>query len=233
MALTINPAMELARLRAFALLPPKVLESLADATHVRRFKKGERLFREGQSPEVVNIVILGAVKLVKQTSEGRDVILEMYHAPAVVQEEAVFQDHPYGEDGVGLDDGIVLQLRRATFIRILREHPDSLWEFTLAFASRCRSCSMREGQEAGPGPVDYRIARLILRLVEQEGVREGANVSVYIPLTRQDIADIVGTTVETAIRVMSAWKRDQIVDTERGRITVTDMGGLRKIAKLT
>jgi CRP/FNR family transcriptional regulator len=81
------------------------------------------------------------------------------------------------------------------------------------------------------GPVEGRIARLFLMLAERLGRRHGDAVTIPLALSRQEIADLTATTVETAIRVMSRWGREGLVTKEGDGFTIPDLGALRVAAR--
>ena len=77
--------------------------------------------------------------------------------------------------------------------------------------------------------VEWRIARVLLMLSRKAGVKEADGVSIDLPLTRQDIADMAATTVETTIRVLSNFKKMGLVDTEKGKIILRDRKHLEEM----
>jgi CRP-like cAMP-binding protein len=79
-------------------------------------------------------------------------------------------------------------------------------------------------------PVESRLAAALLRLAEREGTWDTDGVTFSFHLTGQSLAEMSGTTVETAIRVVSQWLRDGLVRDEDGRLVLTDLGALRALA---
>jgi CRP/FNR family transcriptional regulator len=80
------------------------------------------------------------------------------------------------------------------------------------------------------GSVEYRVARLFLTLAERLGHKRDGEIFLPLPLSRQDIADLVGTTIETAIRIMSRWQKEGVVETDPRGFLVRDPAALRAIA---
>ena len=80
-------------------------------------------------------------------------------------------------------------------------------------------------------PVEARLAATLLRLAEREGLRDRHRITLPFHLTRQSLADMTGTTVETAIRIVSRWLKDGLLLDEGGRLVLTDVEGLRALAK--
>ena len=80
-------------------------------------------------------------------------------------------------------------------------------------------------------PVEARLAARLLALAEREGTRGKHGLTLPFHLTRQSLADMTGTTVETTIRVVSRWQRDGLVADEGGRFVVKDADALRERAE--
>src|SRR5262245_23049208 len=80
-------------------------------------------------------------------------------------------------------------------------------------------------------PVEARLAAALLRLAEREGARRADGVALPFPLTRQSLADMTGTTVETTIRVVSRWLKSRTVADESGRLVLRDLDTLRALAE--
>jgi CRP-like cAMP-binding protein len=77
------------------------------------------------------------------------------------------------------------------------------------------------------GPVETRVAQALLDLVETAGKADGPGAVIPLPLSRQEIADLAGTTVETAIRIMSRWGKEGLVLTESDGFVIPDVERLR------
>ena len=85
--------------------------------------------------------------------------------------------------------------------------------------------------KAIPGAVETRGARLFLTLAERMGVSTDAGTMIPLPLSRQELADLLGTTLETTIRLMSRWQKEGLVTTEREGFVVPDLSALRRIGE--
>jgi CRP/FNR family transcriptional regulator len=80
------------------------------------------------------------------------------------------------------------------------------------------------------GRVDARLARLFLKLADQIGVPDRGGIFVPMPLARQELADLIGTTIETTIRIMSRWQKEDFVRTEKDGFVIVDRGSLEAVA---
>jgi CRP/FNR family transcriptional regulator len=80
------------------------------------------------------------------------------------------------------------------------------------------------------GRVEARFARLFVKLADQIGKAERGGVFIAMPLTRQELADLTGTTVETSIRIMSRWQKDEVIHTEKDGFVVLDRAALDEMS---
>jgi CRP/FNR family transcriptional regulator len=80
------------------------------------------------------------------------------------------------------------------------------------------------------GRIDVRFARLFLKLAEQLGRQERGGIFIPLPLSRQELADLTGTTIETCIRIMSRWNKEDVLLTEKDGFVVVDRATLEALA---
>jgi CRP/FNR family transcriptional regulator len=131
---------------------------------------------------------------------------------------------------VALDDETsVVSFRRADVLDLVEKNPDAARAVMHELV--CRGMEMcRRVEQLSIGQVEQRIARLVLRLAERAGTdRPGQGIWIPVPLTRQDLADLCGTTVETAIRVVSKMRRSGLMRATPSGILVMDRAGLTQV----
>jgi len=128
---------------------------------------------------------------------------------------------------VCLEPVSLLVLPRRDYFELLDRHPDFaraiIRELTKLVVSLTRKLEDMRGQR-----VDTRIAQLFLTLAERMGRESPAGVEIPLTLTRQEVADLVGTTVESAIRVLSRWGREGLLVTGEGRFVIPSREKLRQ-----
>jgi CRP/FNR family transcriptional regulator len=109
---------------------------------------------------------------------------------------------------------------------LVERHPSVVREMARLIGRRLRAA--HDAVEAlAVEPVEARLAAALLRLAEREGVAAADGIELPFHLTRQGLADMCGTTVESAIRVVSRWLRDRLVEDRGGRLVVRDAEALR------
>ncbi len=214
----------------FMSLSQKDWEEVADMLVGRCYPKDAYIFHAGDPPDALYIVWMGQVKLLRHSEEGRDVVLDVIGPGHMFGEMAVFDGAPYSSSAQAMEDVAVVAISRPDFFRLLERYPSVSLAVISELSRRLRSASDLVHSLAVER-VERRIARMLLKLAASTAQRSQNGLVIDLPLTRQDIADMTGTTVETAIRVMSRFRRQGLITTERGRVIVLDPPGLRAVAE--
>lgn len=198
-----------ARVPFLRALPAADLERLAPYANVRRVDRGERVWSEGDPTGEFTFLADGRVKLVKGSESGRDVIVDVCGPGELLCSSAVCAFAPYCCSSTALEDAVqVIVIPRRDVLELLEHSPVASRAFLREVTARGLGLTERITQLAS-GQVERRIAALFLRLAEQVGTpRDGGGTWVPVTLSRQDLADLCGTTLETAIRTMSRLARD-------------------------
>jgi CRP/FNR family transcriptional regulator len=212
----------------FEFLEAEELDRLYSLCSRERFTKGDYIFLECDQPRSLYILVKGEVKLLKQADDGREMIVEMIYPGEIFGEEAIFDGQPYPLTAQALEDVEVLSISRADFFSFLRDNPDLALEIITELGSRLRQ-AQNTIRALAMERVEWRIARVLLMLARKAGVAGKGGVSIELPLTRQDIADMAATTVETTIRVLSNLKKLGLVETEKGKIILRDRAKLEEM----
>lgn len=201
---------------------------LAPVCRVRAYERGEVVFEDGEPATDLCFVLIGQVKIVK-AAPGRDVILGLFGPGEPVGAVAVFEGKRYPASAVALEPSSILRVPEREFFATIDAHPEMTRRLLQGLMLRQVEITRRLADLTGP--VEGRIARLFLMLAERLGRRHGAAVTIPLALSRQEIADLTATTVETAIRVMSRWGREGLVTKEGDGFTIPDLGALRVAAR--
>ncbi|RJO66772.1 MAG: Crp/Fnr family transcriptional regulator [Myxococcales bacterium] len=213
----------------FQSLSPSDLSILARAAMMKELKKGEYLCHEGEKATHLYLLTQGKLKVVKHTSFGKDVILDIYAKGEMFLMEGVFDAEPQPASAVAAEDSMVLLIEKRTFVRVMDQNPMMTRAVLSEMAHKMRGLT-DQITDLSVGKVDYRIANLMLKLGHKIGEEEGDQVKLNIHLSRQDIADLTGTTIETAIRTMSRLAKQEVVKTTKDSILILDRHRLEDIA---
>jgi CRP-like cAMP-binding protein len=202
---------------------------LAAVSTIKRYGKGDRVFGEGDPSDLFSVVVSGRVKIVKMTPAGKDVILEIFGTGDPFGAVAAYEGRPFPASAIALEDTVCLLTPRSAFFGLLEQHPSLVRGLLLGLTQRLVELTNRLTEMTG-GRVEARIARLFLKLADSMGRRSADGITIPMALSRQELADLTGTTIETCIRIMSRWGKDDIVRTEKDGFVLVDMTALEELA---
>ncbi|WP_029522562.1 Crp/Fnr family transcriptional regulator [Persephonella sp. KM09-Lau-8] len=203
-------------------IPEEDLAEISKYFHLKEYKKNEYIFFEGDEEPGIYIVIEGIVKLIKETADGKTVILRLVTPKEVFGWLVVGESRPESTyTAQALVDTKVLYISNKDFLKLLNLYPALAIKITCD-ASKMLLEAYDRLKSLAAEKVEGRIANLLLELSRKIGKEVDGKIVIEAPITRQDIAEMTGTTVETAIRIMSKWKKEGIVNTERGKIEILD-----------
>jgi CRP/FNR family transcriptional regulator len=197
----------------------------------RAHEKDEYLFFEGDPAEWLLFVAEGQVKMVKQSEGGRETILATFGPGQIVGEVGVIAGDRYPATAQAMEATVTLGLSRNDYVNLIHSHPDLAWALIVELGHRLQRAheAMRS---LAVEKVERRVARVLLRMASTAGQRlEGGAVLITLPLSRQDIADMAGTVIETAIRTLSKFQKLGFVETREGRIVLLKPHQLVAIAE--
>ena len=202
---------------------------LAEVALVKAYHKGEALFGEGDAADFLYTILSGRVKVVKMIPSGKEVILEIFGPGDPVGAVVAYEGRPYPATAVALDAASCLLVRRAPFFALLERHPSLVRGFLLGLTQRIVELTRRIPEVAG-GRVETRFAHLFLKLSAKMGRPGREGTLIPMVLSRQDLADLTGTTIETCIRLMSRWGKEDLVRTEKDGFVILNRSALEKLA---
>ncbi len=141
---------------------------------------------------------------------------------------AVLKGFPYPANAMAMEDSKLIRISRTNLMRILNRFPHLMYRMALQLGDR-----MKESHESLKNialeRVESRIASLLLKLSDKAGQKVNDGLLIDMKLTKQDIAEMVGTTVETSIRTMSKFKKLGIIAEKEGKILIKDVKKLRSL----
>ena len=213
----------------FAGVPPRELETLAAVAQERTYRAREYVFTEGEPAAWYCVVRTGHVKILRTSRDGKDVVLELLGPGEPFGGVAVIERRPYPASAQATEPSTVLKIPQEPIVALAERYPSIIREMALMIGRRLRAAHDSMTSLA-VDPVEARLAATLLRLAEREGTREGRAIRLPFHLTRQSLADMTGTTVETAIRIVSRWLRDGLVREEGTHLVLRDVEALRAIA---
>jgi len=216
------------RSSVFRRLGPEDRQRLGTISRLKQVPKGERIFGEGEPSDFFITILAGRVKIFKMTPAGKDIILEIFGPGDPLGAVAAYEGRPFPASAAALEDTSCLLIPRAAFFSLLEEHSSLVRGLLLGLTHRLVELTNRLTDLTG-GRVEARFARLFLKLSQDLGRPGPDGIFIPLALSRQELADMTGTTIETCIRIMSRWGKDEIVRTEKDGFAVLDKPSLEAI----
>ena len=176
------------------------------------------------------IVRTGRVKIFRSARGGKEVVLELLGPGEPFGGVAVIERRPYPASAQATEASLVLRIPREPIVALAERYAGVIREMALMIGRRLRAAH-ESVRSLSVDPVEVRLAAALLRLAERDGERGAHGVTLPYHLTRQSLADMTGTTVETAIRIVSRWQKDRLVRDAGGRLVLADTDALRGIAE--
>jgi CRP/FNR family transcriptional regulator len=217
------------KLKGFRTLSAAERQMVAAATIERAVSAGKMLFSEGEPADGLWAVKDGLVHIVKFGPEGREIVLEVIPPGELFGAVAALESRAYPASAVAVEPSHVWCLPASLARDLCQKHPTLRSAILGQVTGRLRQAHDRL-RSIALERVEQRLARMLLALAEKIGQRRGAMVELNV--SRQELADMIGTTVETTIRITSKWQQAGIIASSRHRITLSDPEGLQKIVAI-
>ncbi len=221
----------LRRLPLFRRLSAPLRARVAAVARVKAHDRGEVIFSEGDPSDAFMVIVDGRVKVYKSTPAGKEIILEIFGAGDPLGAVAVYEGAPFMASAVALEPSHVLAIEQRAFFRLLEDDPVLVRGLLSGLTLRLAELTRRLAEVSG-ARVEARFARLFLKLCDQIGRAERGGTFVPMALARQELADLTGTTIETAIRIMSRWQKDDVLHTEKDGFVILNREALVEAAAL-
>lgn len=214
----------------FASLPPDNVNLVQRDVIQSHYSEGQAIQIAGQPAERLSIVAKGTVKLVRPTLDGTDVLLDLVGPGQVFGSLLDLGDATYREDVTAQTTACVLHIGANTFASLMQKFPE-ITTATLRFVSAKLVDAHNTIEELSAYPVEQRLAATLVRLADRIGTQRGDDVLIELPLSRQDLADMTGSKVETVSRVTSDFRRRGWINSGRRWISVIDRDALANVAE--
>ena len=219
----------LRRLPFFRRVSPALRAKVAEVARLKSYERGQLIFAEGDASDVFIIIVSGRVKVFKSTPAGKEIILEIFTAGDPLGAVAVYERAPFIASAFTLEPTEVLSIEQADFFKLLESEPAFVRGLLSGLTLRLAELTRRLTELTG-ARVETRFARLFLKLGDQIGNAGRGGLFIPMPLSRQELADLTGTTIETAIRIMSRWQKDDVLHTEKDGFVLLDRATLEDVA---
>ena len=216
---------ELKEIDIFASMPDGVLSWLNGHVTWKDLKKGEYLFHEGERSKHVFVVASGRVKIVKEFPSGKNAIIGMFSVGGTVAEVAAVDGLPYPASAIALENSLIGLVPSDIFLESLRREPDAAIKVISGLGSKLRKLTDNLGSVATQ-KVEKRLARFLAKLSSEIGVINDDGLLLTLPMTRRDLAEIIGTSFEVVERALKKMRENNIISVEGKKVLIIDFEGL-------
>jgi CRP-like cAMP-binding protein len=215
------------RVTVFEALATDDLRRVAQVAVPRRFATGQVIFREGDSSDTCYVVRRGHCRALRENIDGRTIALAHFGPGDIFGELAMFDDERRSATIETLDDVEAIAIAGSDMRRLLREHADIAVKLVIGVARRLREANQRLTNQSFQ-TVQSRVAGVLLRLVEQAQGEGAGPRTVLLKVTQAEIAQLAGSSRESASRFLASLERANVITQGRGRVTVHDPEALKR-----
>lgn len=213
----------------FQELDSTALDNILQSANQQQIPNGTFLFRQGEEAMSFYVILQGRVRLTHLTEEGQQMILGIIGDNEGVGIIAAIPGAEYPLTAQTIQPSNVLAWNRPVLMHLMEQYPRIALRTLRMIAGRFVDLQNRY-QELVNDRVERRIARALLRLVPQTGQEHAEGILIDVPLSRQDIAEMVGTTLYTVSRTLSRWEQAGYIETGRERVVIRSLDHLVTIA---
>jgi CRP-like cAMP-binding protein len=228
---TVDPSL-VAHLPLFAGFGTEELSDILREARSVRFARNSPVFEEGQDAHSFFVLLHGHVRATKTTPAGEQVVVR-YVAPGETFGVAMAIGLPrYPATATAVDDSVVLAWPSTTWPRLVAKFPALATNTLQTIGSRLQETHTRV-VEMSTQQVERRVAHALLRLAKQSGRKVEHGIEIDFPISRQDIAQMTGTTLHTVSRILSGWESRGLIEGGRQRIVLREPHKLFVLAEAT
>ncbi len=228
-----NPLCESCKSRiesVFCKLTDEELTGLSIQKQCNYYQKGQTIFNEGNSPTGLYCINKGKVKISQAGSEGKEQIIRLAKDSDILGYRALISGEAYSATASVIEDSKICLIPKTVFYEIIQNNSDLTSSIMKLLANDLKDAESKITNIAQK-PVLERVAETLLMLREYYGL-EDEDKSLNITITREEIANIVGTATETVIRLMSELRKEGLIELEGKKIRILKSDALLKIANL-
>ena len=221
--------MNLKSVALFKGLDDAALEGIEKLASSREFKKGDVLFLEGDEPEQLWFILDGEVKIFKEFASGKSAILGIFGRGSMVAEVAVIDGNPYPAGCQAVTAGRAATIKRNDALNIITTNPTVALRMMSGLGKKLRDLTGDLGSMSVQSVI-RRLSRLLVKLAEKLGTVDGNSVEMELFLTRKDLAELIGTSFEVAVRGLRKLQDENLLEIRGKKLIVRDIEKLREAA---
>ena len=214
----------------FAGLAADALDAMLKEARAVRHPKNSNVFEQGGEAHSFFLLLHGHVRAMKTTPDGQQIVVRYVSPGEVFGVAPAIGITQYPATATAVVDSVALAWPSSAWPRLVAQHPSLATSTLQIVGARLQEAHTRV-IEMTTEEVERRVAHALLRLVKQAGRKVESGIEIDFPISRQDVAEMTGTTLHTVSRILSAWEQQGLVESGRQRIVLRDPHRLFGIAE--
>jgi len=209
----------------FSGLSDEQLERFKDVIATSSHKKRDAIFWEGDDCSGFYVVKSGRVKIIRTSKNGKEHIIKICQPGEILAMEAFYDEKKYANTAIAMDDCELCFIEKKAFFKILGEHPSISKKIIIALSKELKTAYDKIGV-MGLKTAKEKMANLLCTLAKDYGIQHDGRTKLNLNLSRLDIAELLGITQETSIRLLKNFKDAGIIDIKRKEIIIKSFSQL-------
>lgn len=206
------------------------LDTFLGHASLRRVPQGEAVFKQGQIAESFFLLVSGRLKVTQVTGDGQQIIVRVVHPGDLFGFAMALQRPDYPGTATAATDSVILSWPTELWPQFIEQNGRLAASAIHTIGRQLEEAHTRI-REMSTQEVERRVAHALVRLSLQAGRKEPTGIQIAFPISRQDIAEMTGTTLHTVSRILSAWETQGLVECGRKRVLVRDFHRLSDLAE--
>ena len=204
-------------------LSEDALKEVAESANLRYFKRGAHILHEGDPPTFFQVIQEGRVKVFKQSTSGKDVILGVVSPGQALNGVVLFEPRPHSMSAQALDDVTIIRVRRDDYLALVKRHPSVALKI-IGMLDKILDTAYNRLVDVIGESAEQRVCNALYMLNEKFGNE--------LEFTTESIGDLAGIRTETAIRILGKLKESRVIDSPgRGKLRILNQVGLRSLSR--
>ena len=210
-------------------IPKDLLEEVSRTKIVNTYKKGQTIFYEGNRPYGVYCMTMGKVKISKYAPEGKEYIVKIAKGGDLIGYRAFFTNELYTSTAEVIEEATICFLDKEKFFDILKRNPEFSLKL-LAMMGNDIKCAEENSRNLAYKSSQERVVELLLTLNQTYGIQEeDGTYKIDILLSRDDLASMLGSTTETAVRLLTWLKEKGLIEMKKKYTYIKDLPALEEM----
>jgi len=218
-----------ASLPLFAHMADQALNDVLSMASSQRYAAGSSVFEQGDAADHFFVLLHGRLRVTRVNADGQQTIVRMVNPGDLFGIAKALRRPDYPGTATAVSESIALSWPMGDWDAILERHPAFAVNAMQTMGQRLQEAQARV-EELATEQVERRVAHTVLRLANQAGRKEDGGIRIDFPVSKQDIAEMSGTTLHTVSRILTAWETAGLVAGGRQKLLVRDAHRLLLIA---